>query len=177
MPDVETTQGINCSICKNTLFEEESIGFEGARICAACKPGYFQKLREGVMPTQAFRSTFFARLIALCLHGSWCSALAAVITWSALQINPKMPDRVSLPLMVILSAVAAVATLYFCRGRLRTRIWRLPGDLILPAVALFIALFVSGFTGLISLAVYYETNKINRIMLLKSLLQCSRLFQ
>ncbi len=36
-----------CSSCGNAFAEDELINFEGELICAACKPAFFQKIKEG----------------------------------------------------------------------------------------------------------------------------------
>ena len=38
-----------CSQCLNTFPEEDLIRYEGLLVCAACKPSFFQKVKEGVI--------------------------------------------------------------------------------------------------------------------------------
>lgn len=59
---------IACRECGRLFAPEDLITFEGAKICAACKPGFFQKLREGVaiagpLAYAGFWPRFAAKLI------------------------------------------------------------------------------------------------------------------
>lgn len=47
VPDPSIPGGVLCSVCGKTFPPSEVIRYEDKSICAACKPGFFQRLREG----------------------------------------------------------------------------------------------------------------------------------
>lgn len=49
-PPVET---VSCSSCGNQFAADELIEFEGQQICAACKPAFLQKFKEGATSTHS----------------------------------------------------------------------------------------------------------------------------
>ncbi|MCP4108623.1 MAG: DUF4339 domain-containing protein [Desulfobacteraceae bacterium] len=48
-----------CSQCLNTFQEEDLIRYENFLVCAACKPAFFQKVKEGVVITSAEPSEMY----------------------------------------------------------------------------------------------------------------------
>lgn len=46
-PPPEIKETFPCSNCGSTFAEDDLITFEGELICAACKPAFFQKIKEG----------------------------------------------------------------------------------------------------------------------------------
>jgi uncharacterized RDD family membrane protein YckC len=59
-----------CAECGGTFPETEMIAFENAWVCAACKPVFVQKLREGVGPRGAFHyAGFWIRVGAKFIDG------------------------------------------------------------------------------------------------------------
>ncbi len=50
---------MHCANCGKAVTDEDSIVFEGARICATCKSEYFQKIREGTIRQEIIRTPFF----------------------------------------------------------------------------------------------------------------------
>ncbi len=59
-----------CSECGQVFAEEEMIRFNGARVCARCKPVFVQKIREGVSVGGALNyAGFWIRFGALAIDG------------------------------------------------------------------------------------------------------------
>jgi uncharacterized RDD family membrane protein YckC len=62
--------GIRCSECGNPFLEDEMIRYGNAYVCAACKPAFVQKLKEGVIPAGAMRyGGFWIRFVARLVDG------------------------------------------------------------------------------------------------------------
>lgn len=59
-----------CAECGRTFPESEMLGYENAWVCAACKPLFFQRLREGVTVRGVLRyATVGRRFAAILLDG------------------------------------------------------------------------------------------------------------
>lgn len=59
-----------CSECRRVFAEEEMIRFNDARVCAACKPVFVQKVKEGVSVAGALDyAGFWTRLGAVVIDG------------------------------------------------------------------------------------------------------------
>jgi uncharacterized RDD family membrane protein YckC len=59
-----------CAECGNTFPESEMIAFENAWVCAACKPVFVQKLKEGVAPAGVMNyAGFWIRFLARFIDG------------------------------------------------------------------------------------------------------------
>jgi uncharacterized RDD family membrane protein YckC len=60
----------SCSQCGRSFSADEVIQLGGTWVCAACKPAYFQMLKEGAQVTGTFRyGGFWIRALALFLDG------------------------------------------------------------------------------------------------------------
>ncbi len=59
-----------CAECGNYFPESEMIAFENARVCAACKPIFVQKLKEGITPAGVLNyAGFWIRFAAQFIDG------------------------------------------------------------------------------------------------------------
>lgn len=58
-----------CSECGKTFEDDELVAFQGAFICAACKPVFLQKIREGVSTGQMIYAGFWIRFAAKFIDG------------------------------------------------------------------------------------------------------------
>ncbi len=62
LPDDLSVKELVCSQCLNTFPEEDLITYERFLVCAACKPAFFQKVKEGVPITSAEPSERYGSL-------------------------------------------------------------------------------------------------------------------
>ena len=63
-------QSYRCAECGNTFPDSEMIAFENARVCAACKPVFVQKLKEGLTPATTMNyAGFWIRFCAKFIDG------------------------------------------------------------------------------------------------------------
>ena len=80
VPDPETTsppepaRQVTCTECGKLVSADETLLMNGATLCAACKPGYVQKMREGaapmVLPPGTVRyAGFWIRVVAKFIDG------------------------------------------------------------------------------------------------------------
>jgi uncharacterized RDD family membrane protein YckC len=65
---------VTCSECGKSVGADETLVMNGATICASCKPGYVQKMREGAAPTVLPAGTvryagFWIRVVAKIIDG------------------------------------------------------------------------------------------------------------
>jgi uncharacterized RDD family membrane protein YckC len=61
---------VACSLCGNRFAPDEVIDYEGASICAGCKPRFLQQLREGAaLPGVVAYGGFWIRALAKILDG------------------------------------------------------------------------------------------------------------
>jgi uncharacterized RDD family membrane protein YckC len=76
---------VQCSICNNEYPEDEVVKFDNHIICAACKPIFLQKLREGIPVTAAdldyggFWIRFVAKVIDGIVEGGISIAITLII--------------------------------------------------------------------------------------------------
>ncbi len=69
---------MNCDVCAKTgIPDDELVQFEDKQICPDCKDGFFQRLREGVMPPKDVG--MMRRIAVLLLHLAWTVFTAYVI--------------------------------------------------------------------------------------------------
>lgn len=69
-----------CAHCGGRFDENDMIHYQGAHICAACKPAYFQKLREGVAVDGGMNyAGFWIRFVAKFIDGLIIGIPAAVV--------------------------------------------------------------------------------------------------
>lgn len=67
-----------CSQCGRSFPQDQVVTFEGQVVCAACKPIFVQKLREGVgLPTTLTYGGFWIRFAAKMIDG----ILLAIVQW------------------------------------------------------------------------------------------------
>lgn len=79
MPTSTETGGGFCSECGRPFTPDRLVNVGGASVCAACKPVYLQKLREGVASAAGQRhyAGFWIRFVARLID----SALLAIVFW------------------------------------------------------------------------------------------------
>lgn len=59
-----------CAECRRTFPRSEMVSYEGLEICANCKPVFFQRIREGIMPaTEMTYAGFWIRFLAKFIDG------------------------------------------------------------------------------------------------------------
>lgn len=64
------TGQVECVQCKNYFPEEDTIAYQDVHVCAACKPFFFQSLREGGhVPGQLRYAGFWIRFVAKIVDG------------------------------------------------------------------------------------------------------------
>jgi uncharacterized RDD family membrane protein YckC len=76
-----------CSECGRSYPPDELVAFGGSLVCAACKPVFTQKLREGIRPAGALRyGGFWIRFLAVIID----SLIFSVVTVSVFAIGMLM---------------------------------------------------------------------------------------
>jgi uncharacterized RDD family membrane protein YckC len=59
-----------CAECQKSFREEDMLQYENSWVCAACKPVFFQRIREGVQPQGSFEyASVGRRFVAILLDG------------------------------------------------------------------------------------------------------------
>ncbi len=106
-----------CSHCGAAFPEEEMLCYEGAYVCATCKPAFFQKLKEGVRLPSApryagFRIRFGAKLIDGIIIWVMQMAIALLIGLLTLR-NPSISAATAIQVLLVL-AQALVGATYSC---------------------------------------------------------------
>lgn len=67
---VAAPSGLTCVSCHKPVTTEDAVQLSGNWVCAACKPDYVQRLREGVTVSQEFRyAGFWIRFAAKIVDG------------------------------------------------------------------------------------------------------------
>lgn len=80
VPPPESLGSVVCVECGNRFPLEDTVEFEGNRICGLCKPLYFQRLREGHLDSGPFvYATILQRFLALLLDGVIVGASMAML--------------------------------------------------------------------------------------------------
>jgi len=101
-----------CSQCGNEFSVDEMLVFDGAYVCAQCKPLYLQKLKEGVAPGMFVYGGFWTRFGAKFLDG-----VVLGITNNVLGIGIGALGMPALPtfgaVMLVQFAISAAYTVYF----------------------------------------------------------------
>jgi uncharacterized RDD family membrane protein YckC len=82
-----------CAECRQIVPKGDAIQYSGSYICAACKPAFFQKVREGVAPDSPGGhryAGFWVRFGAKCLDGIilWVLVLPITFLWGAKASGP-----------------------------------------------------------------------------------------
>jgi hypothetical protein len=143
---------VRCAVCAKIVAEEESVAFEGSHICASCKPGYFQKLREGALPRpSADPVSFQRRMLGLLAHASWCGMLQVAGFYGIANLmdqpgyrNGQISGWIPGCLNLVVAFAAALLLLKVMSLRLRCTMRELPGRLLLPNVLLMALVFLLG---------------------------------
>ena len=66
----EGASSARCSICGTVFPDSDLIQYDDAKICASCKPAFFQKLKEGVaLPIGLNYAGFWKRFCAVFIDG------------------------------------------------------------------------------------------------------------
>lgn len=149
-----------CSNCGNAVTEAESVEFEDARICAACKPLYIQKLREGVA-TVIFEGShsMLRRMLTFLLHAAWCSAIQeAIFLGIMFKHDVQLDSMPALWLALIVSAVGVLLLLMIIRWRLRITLLDIPRRMFAPVLFLLGMTVIAGIIIIIVITVQiFET--------------------
>jgi uncharacterized RDD family membrane protein YckC len=76
----ETTHA--CAECGKSFPAGEMLQYENAWVCAACKPVFFQRIKEGVTPRGQFKlATIGHRFVAVFVDGLIIAAIGLVLLW------------------------------------------------------------------------------------------------
>jgi uncharacterized RDD family membrane protein YckC len=74
----ETTSSVVCSQCGRSFPGDQVVSYEGRAICAACKPMFVQKLREGAsLPAVLAYGGFWIRFLAKLIDG----IILGIVQW------------------------------------------------------------------------------------------------
>lgn len=77
-PPARKGKGGVCTECGNPFADEQLISYKDARVCATCKPLFFQKLKEGVAQTAYYvYAGFWIRFVAKIID----SILLGIVNW------------------------------------------------------------------------------------------------
>ncbi len=111
MADASDRPMVVCSSCHRTFPDDEVIQYQGAYVCAACKPVFVQRLREGATMAGEMRyAGFWIRFAAYFLDGIilgiFNMVLGFVIGLGAATSGD--PSGVSIALQVILNLIGIV---------------------------------------------------------------------
>ncbi len=100
-PEPDSAPTAVCSQCGRSFPQDQVISYDDQQICAACKPIFVQKLKEGaVLPTTMHYGGFWIRFVAKVIDGiilsivQWAIMIplgmfmAPAITQEAQQLNP-----------------------------------------------------------------------------------------
>jgi uncharacterized RDD family membrane protein YckC len=70
-----------CSVCGGSFGADDLIEYDGATVCAACKPGFFQRVKEGAaLPGVMAYAGFWIRFAAKLVDGIILSAASMVVS-------------------------------------------------------------------------------------------------
>ncbi len=76
----ETTHA--CAECGKSFPAGEMLQYENAWVCAACKPVFFQRIKEGVTPRGQYNlATIGHRFVAVFVDGILIGVLALILLW------------------------------------------------------------------------------------------------
>jgi uncharacterized RDD family membrane protein YckC len=130
--DAATGAGPNitvCSQCGRSFPQDQVVRFEGRTVCAACKPLFVQKLREGVDTSTGFRyAGFWIRVAAKLIDGiilmvvQWALLIPLnILLFSSVNMNPSEPDMAAffgaLGLQMVVGLLVPAAYVTFFIGR------------------------------------------------------------
>ncbi|NQT92248.1 MAG: RDD family protein [Lentisphaerae bacterium] len=113
--------GVRCSVCGRPFAEDELIRFQGSLICAACKPEFFQRVKEGaslpgVMNFASFGLRAGAKIIDWIILSSVSMLLSFVvgaISVATAEGSPEIAFAIQMVLMVIQTAIGIAYTVFF----------------------------------------------------------------
>ena len=130
-----------CATCGRIVAAEDCVAFAGKSICAACKPEYFQKLREGMPEKGPPAVTFLRRMLSLYLYALSCGVLQIVLIYLAGNTLSRYEWA---PLIAGLCASGGCVLLLhqILRWRLKLPAREFPGQMLLPCVLLMALLFL-----------------------------------
>jgi len=118
---VTATVSHRCVECGNTFPDSEMIAFENAWVCAACKPQFVQKLKEGVAPSGTLQyAGFWIRFCAQFIDGLIMQAVNFLIIFVvaaaiAATVGHKSPAAAFIP--SLFGFIFAVSYVVFFNGR------------------------------------------------------------
>ncbi len=82
-----------CSECGNAFDQEEMVPFKDSWVCAACKPVFLQKMREGVSMQSVVYAGFWIRFVAKFIDGLILGAVNFAISIATnVLVLPAMMD-------------------------------------------------------------------------------------
>lgn len=110
----------SCSECGKFFPEDELANYNDALICAACKPAFLQKIREGVSIGRAVYGGFWIRFAAKCIDGiiigvfNWVMNLAfAAVFMPKTAVAPDNFKAFIIPVVIVSLLQFAANTLYY----------------------------------------------------------------
>ena len=78
-----------CSECGRSYPADELVAFGTSVVCAACKPGFTQKLREGIRPAGAVRyGGFWIRYLAVLIDSLILSVVTVIVFAIGISLYP-----------------------------------------------------------------------------------------
>jgi uncharacterized RDD family membrane protein YckC len=102
-----TTTTQLCSQCGQSFPEEDMLSYEGSWVCAACKPVFFQRIKEGVAPHHVLNyAGIFPRFAAVFVDGLITIVVIMVpefflIGWQGLLKGTDVPIALNIGIMAI----------------------------------------------------------------------------
>lgn len=165
----------SCSQCGRSFPESDLLTFENRRICAACKPAFIQKIREGVSVDDYVYAGFWIRVAAKIIDGivlGIAYIFIEFITAAPMIMSPEDPASVKHSLLIWLLQVfiAATYTAFFLGkfaatpGKMVCGLWVISADnekiSYLRGLGRHLAEMVNGFTlGISYLMVAWDSEK------------------
>ncbi|HEU0007471.1 MAG TPA: RDD family protein [Terriglobia bacterium] len=116
----ETFNGAYCSQCGSSFAIEDMIRFEGAYICATCKPAFFQRIKEGSrLSTARQYAGFKIRLGAKLIDGViiWVVQMAFALLIGVLWLRDASSGHTSMAIaaqILIMVSQVLVGAIYTC---------------------------------------------------------------
>ena len=111
---LDPNKGGVCTECGGTFAEDELLSYQDARVCASCKPVFFQKLKEGVAKTTFMDfAGFWIRFGAKIIDNIILFLVNTIIGLVAGFIITPLAGANSDPSEINTAALGGIALLYF----------------------------------------------------------------
>lgn len=113
--------GARCSVCGRLFAEDDLIRFQESFICAACKPEFFQRVKEGaslpgVLDYARFGLRAGAKIIDWIILSSVSMLLSFVvgaIGFAASEASPEIAFAIQMVLIALQTAIGVAYTVFF----------------------------------------------------------------